>query len=57
MKLVRGRVNIVGVYMKTQMDVAIKIETDDHRDEGGEKTLPKEKRCYDDIGAQRKWHS
>lgn len=48
------RVNIVGVYMKTQIDVAIKIETDDQNDEGGRKGLATEKHCYDDMGAQRK---
>lgn len=38
------------------MDVAIKIETNDLSDEDRVESLPTEKHCYDDMGAQRKWH-
>lgn len=48
------RVNIVGAYMKTQMDVAVKIESKDQEDRKNRSNLAIEKNCYDDIGVHRK---
>lgn len=50
------RVDIVGVYLKTQMDVAIKIEIDDRENDKDRSNLAIEKNVYDDMGVQRKWH-
>lgn len=49
--------SIVGVYLKTQMEVAIKIETDDRENDKHRSNLAIEKSCYDDLGVQRKWNT
>lgn len=48
--------NIAGVFMKSQMDVAIKIEIDDREHDKHRSNLAIEKHCYDDMGVQRKCH-
>lgn len=42
--------------MKSQMDVAIKIEIDDREHDKHRSNLAIEKHCYDDMGVQRKCH-
>lgn len=53
-QVTRVRVNISGVFMKSQMDVAIKIEVDDRVHDKHRSNLAIEKLCYDDMGVQRK---
>lgn len=46
---------VIGVFMKTQMSVAIKIEIDDPEKHDKDRlSLAIEKDCYDDMGVQRK---